>query len=233
MNKEEFKEKLCELGINITDNQMNLLDKYYKMIIEYNKHTNLTRITDEKEVYLKHYYDSASLIKAVNLSNQSLLDVGTGAGFPGIVLKIIFPQLNVVLLDSLNKRVMFLNEVIKSLNLEKICAIHKRAEEYALENRERFDIVTSRAVANLRVLSELCIPMVKIGGVFVPMKSDVSDELKEAESIIKKLGSTVEEVISFDLYNNDLKRSLVIIRKNTKTSMEYPRKFSDIKKKAL
>ena len=128
-----------------------MLDTYYKMIIEYNSHTNLTRITEEKEVYLKHFYDSLTLYKAVKLDNQSLLDVGTGAGFPGMVLKIVFPNLKVTLVDSLNKRIIFLNNVIEQLGLKNIVAIHSRAEDYAKYNKESFDIVTSRAVAILNL----------------------------------------------------------------------------------
>ena len=233
MNKNEFINALKELDIDITDNMLENLDTYYKMLIEYNSHTNLTRITEENEVYLKHFYDSLTLVKAINLDDQSLLDVGTGAGFPGLVLKIIFPDLKVILVDSLNKRIIFLNSVIESLNLKKIVAIHARAEEYAKENKEKYDIVTSRAVANLNTLSELCIPMVKVGGYFIPMKAEAENELNSAKKAIKTLGGVLKESIIFSLPKDAGPRTLVKIEKVNKTTDKYPRKFSEIKKKPL
>lgn len=233
MNKNEFVNALKELDIDITDNMLENLDTYYKMLIEYNSHTNLTRITEENEVYLKHFYDSLTLVKAINLDDQSLLDVGTGAGFPGLVLKIIFPDLKVILVDSLNKRIIFLNSVIESLNLKKIVAIHARAEEYAKENKEKYDIVTSRAVANLNTLSELCIPMVKVGGYFIPMKAEAENELNSAKKAIKTLGGVLKETIIFSLPKDAGTRTLVKIEKVNKTTDKYPRKFSEIKKKPL
>ena len=233
MNKNEFINALKELDIDITDNMLENLDTYYKMLIEYNSHTNLNRLTEENEVYLKHFYDSLTLVKAINLDDQSLLDVGTGAGFPGLVLKIIFPDLKVILVDSLNKRIIFLNSVIESLNLKKIVAIHARAEEYAKENKEKYDIVTSRAVANLNTLSELCIPMVKVGGYFIPMKAEVENELNSAKKAIKTLGGVLKETIIFSLPKDAGPRTLVKIEKVNKTTDKYPRKFSEIKKKPL
>lgn len=233
MNKEEFVKALEDLSINISEKQLNDLDTYYKMLIEYNTHTNLTRITEEKEVYLKHFYDSLTLVKAVNLNNQTLLDVGTGAGFPGLVLKIVFPNLKVVLLDSLNKRITFLNSVIEKLDLKNIKAVHDRAEEYAKGNKERFDIVTSRAVANLNMLSELCLPFLKIRGYFIPMKADAKDELKNAQNAIKTLGGVIKDIINFQLPNDTGIRTLIKIEKVSKTSEKYPRKFAEIKKKPL
>ena len=169
MNKEEFVKELEKLGISVDDKILKSLNTYYEMLIDYNSHTNLTRITDEEEVYLKHFYDSLTLIKAVKLNNQTLLDVGTGAGFPGLVLKIVFQNLKVTLVDSLNKRIIFLKSVIEKLNLKGINAIHERIEDYAKISRESFDIVTSRAVASLPVLSEMCIPLVCEIGLFIPM----------------------------------------------------------------
>ena len=233
MNKEEFVKALEDLSINISEKQLNDLDTYYKMLIEYNTHTNLTRITEEKEVYLKHFYDSLTLVKAVNLNNQTLLDVGTGAGFPGLVLKIVFPNLKVVLLDSLNKRITFLNSVIEKLDLKNIKAVHDRAEEYAKDNKERFDIVTSRAVANLNMLSELCLPFLKIRGYFIPMKADAKDELKNAQNAVKTLGGVIKDIINFQLPNDTGIRTLIKIEKVSKTSEKYPRKFAEIKKKPL
>ena len=233
MHKEEFINALNDLGININDDQLQMLDTYYKMIIEYNSHTNLTRITEEKEVYLKHFYDSLTLYKAVKLDNQSLLDVGTGAGFPGMVLKIVFPNLKVTLVDSLNKRIIFLNNVIEQLGLKNIVAIHSRAEDYAKYNKESFDIVTSRAVANLNTLSELCIPMVKIGGYFISMKADANLEVENAKNAIKTLGGVLRDTIVFNLLYDAGVRTLIKIEKVSKTNIKYPRKFSEIKKKPL
>ncbi len=233
MNKEEFISALKNLNINITDKTLNDLDTYYKILIDYNSHTNLTRITEENEVYLKHFYDSLTLVKAIDLDNQTLLDIGTGAGFPGLVLKIVFPNLKVTLVDSLNKRITFLKSVIEKLGLKDIEAIHARAEEYALDKRESFDIVTSRAVANMSMLSELCIPFVKDHGYFVPMKADANEELKGAKNAIKTLGGVLKDTIIFELPYDAGTRTLIKIEKLVKTSVKYPRKFSEIKKKPL
>ena len=233
MHKEEFIKELEKLNINITKKQLSDLYIYYKMLIDYNSHTNLTRITQEKEVYLKHFYDSLTLVKAIKLDNQSLLDVGTGAGFPGLVLKIVFPDLKVTLIDSLNKRINFLNSVIEKLNLKNVKAIHIRAEEYALNNREKYDIVTSRAVANLNALSELCIPYVKVGGYFISMKAEVKNELEESKKAIETLGGVLKENIIFNLPYDAGIRTLIKIKKVSKTNSKYPRKFSEIKKKPL
>lgn len=233
MNKEKFVCELKKLGIKTTDKQLEQLDTYYNMIINYNMHTNLTRITEEKEVYLKHFYDSLTLVKSVELDNQSLIDIGTGAGFPGIVLKIFFPNLKITLLDSLNKRIIFLNSVIEKLELKDIIAIHDRAEEFAINNRESFDIVTSRAVANLSVLSELCIPLVKLNSFFIPMKADLREELNDSKSAIKTLGAKIEDIIKFNLPEDYAERTLIKIKKITNTPVKYPRKYNEIKKKPL
>ena len=233
MNKKEFIKALKELNIDINDKILDDLNTYYKMLIDYNSHTNLTRITEEDEVYLKHFNDSLTLIKAVHLNDQLLLDIGTGAGFPGLVLKIVFPNLKVTLVDSLNKRVVFLNSVIDKLNLKDIKAVHERAEYYIKNNRESFDIVTSRAVANLSMLSELCIPFVKVGGLFIPMKAEAETEINNATSAIKTLGCVIRKTILFKLPKDAGNRSLIVIEKNNKTNVKYPRKFSEIKKKPL
>ena len=233
MHKQEFIENLKLLGININEEKLKMLDTYYNMIIEYNSHTNLTRITEEQEVYLKHFYDSLTLVKAIKLEEGSLLDVGTGAGFPGLVLKIIFPNLKVTLVDSLNKRIIFLNSVIEKLKLKDIIAIHTRAEEYAQENKEKYDIVTSRAVANLNTLSELCIPMVKIGGYFIPMKAEAANEINSAQKAIRTLGCVLKDTIMFKLPYDAGVRTLIKIEKISKTNDKYPRKFSEIKKNPL
>jgi 16S rRNA (guanine527-N7)-methyltransferase len=233
MNKETFIKELNHIGINIDEEKLNQLETYYDMLIEYNNHTNLTRITEKEEVYLKHFYDSLTLIKAIKLDSQSILDVGTGAGFPGLVLKIVFPTLDITLVDSLNKRIIFLNSVIEKLKLKNIKAIHARAEEYVKENKETFDIVTSRAVANLQVLSELCIPAVKVNGYFIPMKADANEEITNARNAIKLLGGKLDDNIIFDLPNNEGLRTLIKIKKISNTSVKYPRKFNEIKKNPL
>ena len=233
MHKEEFIKALENLGISINEVQLNQLKEYYNLLIEYNTHTNLTRITEEKDVYLKHFYDSLTICKVINLNNQELLDIGTGAGFPGLVLKIVFPQLKVTLVDSLNKRIIFLNSVIKKLGLTDIKAIHERAEIYIKDNREKYDIVTSRAVANLNLLSELCLPYVKIGGYFISMKADIKDEIASSLNAIKTLGGVIKEIKEFKLPKENSLRTLVKIEKTVKTSVKYPRKFNEIKKKPL
>jgi len=233
MHKDEFIKEVEKLGINITNEMLEKLDRYYKMLIEYNAHTNLTRITDEKDVYLKHFYDSLTLVKAINLDNQTLLDIGTGAGFPGLVLKIVFPNLKVTLVDSLNKRIIFLNSVIKELGLKNIEVVHARAEEYIDGRRENFDIVTSRAVAHLSMLSELCMPYVKVGGYFIPMKAEAEVEIKEAQSAVKTLGGVFTDTIIFELPYNSGLRTLIKIQKEVKTNAKYPRKFNEMRKKTL
>ena len=178
-----------------------------------------------------YFYDSLTLNKAIDLKESlSLCDVGTGAGFPGIVLKIVFSNLSITLVDSLLKRINFLNLVIKELDLDDINAIHTRCEDYARIHREEFDVVTSRAVANLTTLSELCIPMVKVNGYFIPMKANAMEEIKEAAYILKKLDSNIENIYEFDLPIENSHRTIIKINKNKKTNVKYPRSFDKIKK---
>ena len=185
---------------------------------------NLTRITEKEDVYLKHFYDSLTLVKVIDLTkNLTLCDVGSGAGFPGIVLKIVFPNLKITLIDSLQKRVNYLNEIIKELNLKEIEAIHTRAEDYAKNHREEYDIVTARAVANLKSLSEICIPMVKENEYFISMKGNVEEELIEANPMIETLGSKIEQIEEFFLPIENSSRALIKIKKIKKTSIKYPR----------
>jgi len=209
MNKEEFINGLKELKIAITEEQLNKLDKFYKLLVEWNNKINLTRIIEEQEVYLKHYYDSLTIIKAIDLNKvNTLCDVGTGAGFPGIVLKILFPNIKITLIDSLLKRVNYLNEIIKELDLKDIKAIHTRGEDY----KEKFEVVTSRAVANIEKLVDYTMHLVDKNGVFIAMKGDINKELTpEVERKINKKYQ-IEKIIRFELPKEDSLRSLVIIK---------------------
>lgn len=217
-----------DFGIFLTEKQTEQFLEYYKLLIEWNEVMNLTAITEFEEVLSKHFVDSCALGKAVSMEGEKrLLDVGTGAGFPGIPLKIVYPELEVVLLDSLNKRVKFLNAVIENLGLTGITAIHGRAEDIAKqkEYREGFDLVVSRAVANLSSLSEYCLPFVKTGGMFVPYKSgSVDTELSEASRAIKVLGGEYRDTVRFELPGTDIDRTLVVIEKVKETPKKYPRK---------
>lgn len=233
MTNEEFIEKLKELDVTLTQEQLNQLEKYYELLIEWNKKINLTRIVEKKDVYLKHFYDSITLIKAIDLTKeQELCDIGTGAGFPGIVLKIVFPNLNITLVDALNKRIEFLKLVIKELNLKKIDAIHERAEIFIRQNRNKFDIITCRAVAKLNIISEICIPGLKINGYFIPMKAQIEEEIKDTK-FLDKLNSKLENIVSFKLpYENSI-RNLVVIKKISSTNDMYPRNYDKISKYPL
>ncbi|MDD3185390.1 MAG: 16S rRNA (guanine(527)-N(7))-methyltransferase RsmG [Anaerostipes sp.] len=225
---DKLKEKALEMGIELTDNQLKQFETYFHMIIEKNKVMNLTAITEKDEVIDKHFVDSLAFVKSnIKFENQRILDIGTGAGFPGIPLKIAFPDLEVVLLDSLNKRITFLNEVIDELGLKNITAIHGRAEDYAKqkEYREGFDIVVSRAVANMSTLSEYCIPYVKLNGYFMPYKSgNIEKELNQAKKAIKILGGKIQDKILFTLPETDMERSLIEIKKEKTTPKRFPRK---------
>ena len=234
MNKEEFIKEVQKLGIEINDSKLQKLDKYYELLIEWNNKINLTAITEKEEVYLKHFYDSLTLVKAYDLNkNIKVCDIGTGAGFPGIVLKIFFDNIDITLVDALNKRIKFLNIVIEKLNLKNINAIHQRAEEYAKNHIEEFDLVTSRAVAKLNILNELCIPILKINGYFIAMKANLENELNESSNSIKKLNTKIENIIEFNLPKENSIRNLIIIKKIGKTDNTYPRNFDKIKKNPL
>ncbi len=223
-----FDKKLALLGIQLTEKQKQQFDKFYELLVEWNKVMNLTGITEYEEVNEKHFVDSVALVKAVSLNKkQNLIDVGTGAGFPGIPLKIVFPHLKVTLLDSLNKRIKFLDTVIEELGLEHIETIHGRAEDFAkqADYREQYDICVSRAVANLATLSEYCIPYVKIGGLFIPYKSgEIEEELSHSEKAITILGGKLDQVIKFELPGSEIGRSFVKIEKIKSTAKKYPRK---------
>lgn len=228
MDYQILEQKLGELGIKQDQNQLERFHKFYQLLIEWNKVMNLTGITEYEDVVEKHFVDSLSIIKAIDLSGiHTVIDVGTGAGFPGIPLKIAFPHLRVVLLDSLNKRIKFLDEVISQLELTEIRTIHGRAEEYARkeEYREQFDLCVSRAVANLSTLSEYCLPYIQVGGIFVPYKSgEIDDEVEQSKKAVRILGGNIKEVMKFELPGTDIHRSFVLIHKEQHTQKKYPRK---------
>ena len=233
MNDKEFKEELSKLGIVLTSTQENQLEMYYNLLIEWNNKMNLTGITERNSVYLKHFYDCITLIKAIDLTkNLKIVDVGTGAGFPGLVLKIVFPNLDVVLVDALNKRINFLNHVIESLKLENIEAIHDRIENYAKNNLEVFDLVTCRAVAKLNIISELCLPLAKINGYFIPMKATIEDEISDTK-YLDVLKSKVDSVITFNLPIENSVRNLIVIKKYGSIDKKYPRQYDKIIKNPL
>ena len=230
MNKEEFKKVFMEyakkIDIDINEEQINKFYDYMNLLIEWNKKINLTAITDYNEIILKHFVDSLTINKYIK-ENNYVVDVGTGAGFPGIPLKIIRDDINIVLVDSLNKRINFLNEVIKELNLKNIETVHARAEEFGRNKkyRQKFDVATSRAVANLSTLSEYMIPLVKINGRCICMKGkEIKEELKYSLNAIKVLGGKVENVEEFELADNDINRSIIYILKEKDTPNKYPRK---------
>lgn len=216
------------INIDLSKQQINQLNDFYNMLVETNKVMNLTAITDYDEVVVKHFADSAAIGKVYPMSGvQNLIDVGTGAGFPGIVLKIVYPDIEICLLDSLNKRIGFLNKVIDALDLKKICAIHGRAEELAQNksHREKYDLCVSRAVAKLSSLSEYCIPFVRRGGAFISYKADGCEgEVREADNAITVLGGRLKEVAEYTIQQQEIVRKFVIIDKVSPTASKYPRK---------
>ncbi len=233
MNKEDFIKYVKELNIEINDKILFKLDLYFKLLVEWNNKFNLTTILEERKVYLKHFYDSICIVKTNLIENKSisLCDFGTGAGFPGIVIKIFFPNINVTLIESNNKKCTFLNEVIKELNLNNIKVINTRMELYAKKNRESFDIVTCRAVSHLKIISELALPLLKVNGYFLPLKSNDINEIIESENILNKLDSKIEKNIIYELPVETSKRNILVIRKLSKTKNKYPREYSEIIKK--
>lgn len=231
-----FQDGLKELNIELSDYQYQQFFDYYELLIEKNKMMNLTAITELNEVIYKHFIDSLSLVKVIKLTDEKVLDLGTGAGFPGIPLKIVFPHIDLILLDSLNKRLIFLDEVIQKLNLVKIKTLHGRAEDFGKDNnyRERFDICVSRAVAKLSSLSEYCLPYVKKNGFFISYKSGkVEEEIELSNKAFHILGAKLEKVGDFALPGTDMQRTLIMIKKVATTPKNYPRSAGKPSKEPL
>ena len=233
MNELEFIKQLETKGITLTPQQVNQFKQYFKILVEWNEKMNLTAITDEEGVYLKHFYDSLTIAFDFDFTDQSIVDVGAGAGFPSVPLKIVYPELKITIVDSLTKRITFLNHLFKELNLSNCQAISARAEDYAKDHRQKCDIVMARAVARLNILDELCLPLVKVGGYFLALKGlKATEELEEAGKGIVLLGGQVEKSIDFTL-TNDNHLSNIIIKKVRDTPAKYPLMFGKIKKQPL
>lgn len=233
MNKDTFIKEVEKLGIEITPLMLKQLDIYYHFLVEYNEKVNLTNITKEEDVYLKHFYDSITVLKEHNLEGKALVDVGTGAGFPGIVLKIMVPSLKLTLVDSLNKRIIFLNELIKMLDLKEVETVHARFEEYSLLKEETFDYVTARAVSNISFLAEATVRLLKVGGSLILMRGS-NDYLEEdREKLLKELNLKLKSTDEFLLPFEESKRTIITFEKLAKTNKKYPRKLNDMKNRPL
>ncbi|WP_046180642.1 16S rRNA (guanine(527)-N(7))-methyltransferase RsmG [Domibacillus tundrae] len=228
MNINQFQSELSLKGIELTEQQLNQFNRYFELLVEWNEKMNLTAITDREDVYMKHFYDSLTAAVYTDLTKPlRICDVGAGAGFPSIPLKIAFPNLNVTIIDSLNKRITFLNHLACELKLDHVQFVHGRAEEMGQkpEHRGQYDLVTARAVARMSVLSELCLPFAKIGGAFVAMKAaSAADEMETAAEAIKILGGKTEDVFSFRLPIENSERTIIVVRKEKETPKKYPRK---------
>lgn len=233
MNKEIFIKELKKLNINNVEEKINILDEYLHYLTEYNEHTNLTRITNEEDAYLKHFYDSLTIVKVIDLNNyESLIDIGSGAGFPGIVIKIFYPNLHVTLLDSNNKKTKFLTLLAQKLDID-VNIVKERAEDYAKKKLNSYDVVTARAVANLRVLTEISAPFIKEKGYFIAMKGQASNELLEVKETLKCLDMSLIQTENFKLSEEAGERTLIKIQKNTESKYKSLRTYDQILKKPL
>lgn len=232
MNILEFKDEVLKLGINVSEDILDKLERYYELLIEWNEKINLTAITDKEQVYLKHFYDSLTLSLAIDLNKVgSLCDLGTGARFPGIVLKIFYPNLRLTLVDSLNKRIKFLEVLVNELKLENVSLVHARAEEYGKNHRECFDVVTARALSSFPILLEYGIPLLKTCGHLIAMRG-LNDSV-DGVNALKVLNSKINNIIEFKLPFEESNRTLVDIVKISQTSLKYPRRYAEIKKKPI
>lgn len=232
MNIEEFKEAVLRLGIPVSDEEILKLDKYYALLVEWNEKINLTAITEKNQVFLKHFYDSLTLVKVIDLESvDSLCDLGTGAGFPGIVLKIFFPHLKLTLVDALNKRIKFLDIIVKELDLKGVNLVHARAEEYGRDNREVFDVVTARALSSFPILLEYGIPLLKVNGHLVAMRG--ANDSSDGTKALKVLKAKINDIVEFKLPFEESNRTLIDVLKLDVTSLKYPRRYAEIKKKSL
>lgn len=226
---ELLKNGFSAMKLSVSDAQIAQLEDFTARMLETNKVMNLTRITDPKEIAEKHLLDCASLLQAADFSKKSVVDVGCGAGFPGMPLHILCPSCDLTLLDSLGKRIRFLQGCIDAMNLSDIEAVHARAEEFAAKRREQYDFAVSRAVAQLNVLAELSLPLVKQGGAFIAMKSkDTDEELERAKKAIRLLGGEIEKIIDYTIPHTEITHRLVVIRKKNHTPKQYPRPFRKI-----
>lgn len=230
MTENEFIIECKKINLEVTEEILTKLKEYYELLKEWNNKFNLTTIIQEEDVYLKHFYDSVCIYKSGYIENKKikLCDFGTGAGFPGIVIKIFFPLIDVTLIESNKKKCMFLEEVISKLCLKDIKVVCDRCEEYAKKNREVFDIVTCRAVSALKVILELSIPIIKINGLFIPLKANIDEELKESKTIEQELNSKLLDIINYNLPKDSGIRNILIYRKEKETSLKYPREYKKI-----
>ena len=234
MKIDEFIKRVNELGINVTDECLEKLKIYATFLMEYNTHTNLTAIKTMEEIYLKHFYDSLTLTKVIDLNEcTTLLDIGTGAGFPGMVLKIFYPNLKITLLDSNNKKTTFLNELVKKINVDEVEIINTRVEELAKERLNYYDVVTARAVTNMTVLTELAMPLVKVNKYFIALKGSNKEEIDNSSYAIEKMNGKVEEIVGFELYKDAGMRNIIKIKKINETLSKDLRPYEKIIKKPL
>ncbi|MDO5569671.1 MAG: 16S rRNA (guanine(527)-N(7))-methyltransferase RsmG [bacterium] len=232
MKKDRFIIELKKININLTDKQINQFITYYNLLVEYNQKFNLTALIKEEDVYLKHFYDSLTLSLAINLNNQYLCDIGSGAGFPGIVLKIVYPNLSIDLIEANSKKCLFLEKVIKTLNLTNIRVINTRCEEYSPKNKEIYDIATARAVSNINILLECIANSIKVNGVFIAMKS-TTKELDNLNNTLNKLNFNITNINTLNLPIENSLRTIITFKKLKETPSIYPRMYKDIKKKPL